>query len=45
MSGDLAVAGGLSLASRAAAKIPDIRIELRATRIPGTREEKVFAKI
>jgi hypothetical protein len=44
MSGVFAVAVGLNLASHAAVKIPDIRIELRSKRIPGTREEGFFAK-
>jgi outer membrane immunogenic protein len=35
---------GLSLASHAAVKIPDLRIRLRSKRIQGTREETVFAK-
>jgi hypothetical protein len=37
--GSLSAAVGLNRASHAAVKIPDIRIELRSKRIPGTRED------
>jgi hypothetical protein len=39
MSGVVTVAERNNLASYAAVRIPDIRIELRSKRIPGTREE------
>jgi hypothetical protein len=44
MSGNFAVAVGLNLASYAVGKIPDIRIELRSKRIPGTREDGVLPR-
>jgi hypothetical protein len=40
MSGVFAIEVGLDLAPQSAGKIPDIRIELRSKRIPGTREER-----
>jgi hypothetical protein len=44
MSGVFTVAVGLNLALHWFVKIPDIRIELRSKRIPGTREEGVVPK-
>jgi hypothetical protein len=43
MSGVFTAAVGQNRAQHAVVKIPDIRIELRSKRIPGTREETVFA--
>jgi hypothetical protein len=43
MSGVFTLAVELNLAQHCAPKLPDIRIELRSKRIPGTREETVFA--
>jgi hypothetical protein len=41
----LPVAVGQNRASHAAAKIPDIRIELRSKRIPGTREDRAWLSV
>jgi hypothetical protein len=44
MSGVFAVAAGLNFAMHADVKIPDIRIELRSKRTPGTRVETVLPR-